>query len=154
MDSRTPLGDRLSKAIVQLFVVNGRLMESGDALAGASGHSSARWRVLAAIEAGVQTASAIAQALGQARQSVQRVVDDLKENGALVAKPNPADKRAPRLELTAAGRVALQQIQKRQVAWANKAAARLGSKGLSALEDGLAALHQALELHPNEGDER
>jgi DNA-binding MarR family transcriptional regulator len=154
MDARTPLGDRLSKAIVQLFVANGRLMAAGDALAGASGHSSARWRVLAAIEEGVQTASAIAAALGQARQSVQRVVDDLKDSGALVAKPNSADKRAPKLELTAAGRSALLSIQRRQVAFANKTAARLGSKGLAALEDGLAALDQALEAHPNEGDER
>jgi len=54
-----------------------------------------------------------ARRLGLARQSVQRVVDDLAAGGFVVLRPNPDHARAALVELTPAGRDALDALTRR-----------------------------------------
>src|SRR3954451_4445838 len=97
---RTPAGDALSLFAVQVLRLAGVLIEAGDTLAKPAGQSSARWRVLAAVEHDPSTVATIARALGQARQSVQRVADLLAVDGLTEFQDNPDDRRAMVLRLT------------------------------------------------------
>jgi DNA-binding MarR family transcriptional regulator len=65
------------------------LAAAGDALARPAGHTSARWRVLAAVEDGTSTVSQIARLWGLARQSAQRVADALVREGWAAYEKNP-----------------------------------------------------------------
>jgi DNA-binding MarR family transcriptional regulator len=59
---------------------------------------------------GPRSVASAARRLGLARQSVQRVVNDLIERGLAISAPDPHDARAPLLELTPAGRDLVTQL--------------------------------------------
>ena len=86
---RTPEGDAFSGVVIRLIRLQGFLAEAGDELARPAGQTSARWQVLAAIEAGPATVADIARTLTLARQSVQRVADALAEGGIVEYLDNP-----------------------------------------------------------------
>src|SRR6187455_2631543 len=119
-DSRTPAGDALSAVAIRIIQLSGLLSAAGDELARPAGQSSARWQVLAAIEAEPTTVAGIARQLGLARQSVQRVADLLERDGLAVYEENPGHRRAKLMRITPAGSEALSKIQDAQRAWANK----------------------------------
>src|SRR5262245_27861573 len=81
---RTAAGDAFSSLVVQIFRLGGLLLAAGDSLAKPSGQTSARWQVLAAVEAAPASVAQIARALSLARQSVQRVADVLSREGLAV----------------------------------------------------------------------
>ena len=116
------------------------------------GQTSARWRVLAAIEDDPATVAAIARALGQARQSVQRVADLLAAAGLARYRDNPDDRRAMRLELTSRGRSTLRTIQAAQRGWADALGAELVERELRATSATLARVSAALARRA--GDDR
>ncbi len=103
MSSRTPAGNAFSAVAVQLFLLGARLELEGDTIAGVAKQTSARWRVLAALEGGPATVAAMARRLNLKRQSVQRIADDLADEGVLLAVPNPGDARASLMSLSASG---------------------------------------------------
>src|ERR1700750_3312568 len=82
-----------SELVVLVFRLNGMLTAAGDALAAPAGQTSARWRVLAAVEEAPMTVAQIARAWSLARQSVQRVADVLERDGLVAYEPNPAPRR-------------------------------------------------------------
>jgi hypothetical protein len=82
--SRTAAGDAFSALVVQIFRLNGLLLSAGDALAEPAGQTSARWRVLAAVEDKPRSVAQIARAWGLARQSVQGVADVVVRDGLAV----------------------------------------------------------------------
>ena len=86
---RTSEGDAFSGVVIRLIRLQGFLAEAGDELARPAGQTSARWQVLAAIEAGPATVADIARTLTLARQSVQRVADALAEGGIVEYLDNP-----------------------------------------------------------------
>lgn len=131
--SRTPAGDAFSEFVVQVFRLNGLLGASGDALAEPAGQSSARWRVLASIEAAPSTVARIARSWGLARQGVQRVADALATEGFAEYKDNPSHRRAQLLRLTSRGRAALHTIQAAQRSWADALGADIGEPDLRRL---------------------
>ena len=67
------------------------------------GQTTARWNVLSVLSDAPRSVASAARRLGLARQSVQRVADDLVAAGSLRREANPADARAPLLSLTDAG---------------------------------------------------
>src|ERR671925_1112102 len=117
--NRSRAGEAVSELIVLVFRLNGTLTAAGDALAEPAGQTSARWRVLAAVEHGPMTVAQIARAWSLARQSVQRVADLLAEDGLVSYEPNPKHRRANLVQLTASGRAALRTIQTAQRTWAD-----------------------------------
>ena len=64
--------DALSELVVHVFRLDGLLRSAGDRLAAPAGQTTARWRVLAAVDAGPLTVADIARAWWLSRQSVQR----------------------------------------------------------------------------------
>ena len=142
---RTPAGDAVSLLAVQVLKLAGMLIEAGDALAAPSGQTSARWRVLATIEDEPATVATIARALGQARQSVQRVADLLAADGLTVYDENPDDRRAMLLRVTARGRSTLRAIQAAQRGWADELGGAVGERRLRAASLTLAKMADALE---------
>ena len=141
---RSPAGDALSVLAVQVLRLSGILIDAGDRLAGPMGQTSARWRVLAAVEQEPATVATIARALGQARQSVQRVADLLAESGLAVYRDNPDDRRAMLLDLTARGRSTLRAIQAAQRGWADALGAEIGERDLRAASATLARVADTL----------
>jgi DNA-binding MarR family transcriptional regulator len=143
-NGRTPAGDAVSLLAVQVLRLAGLLIDAGDALAAPSGQTSARWRVLAAIEEEPATVATIARALGQARQSVQRVADLLAADGLTEYDDNPDDRRAMLVQLTARGRSALRAIQAAQRGWADEIGAAVGERQLRAASVTLARVTDVL----------
>jgi DNA-binding MarR family transcriptional regulator len=127
---RSAAGDAFSELVVQAFRLDGLLTAAGDALAGPAGQTTARWRVLAAVEEAPMTVAQIARAWGLARQSVQRVADALAADGLVAYDNNPAHRRAHLLGLTAKGRARLRQIQTAQRRWANDLGEQIGAEKL------------------------
>ena len=139
---RSELGDAFSELVVRVFRLEGMLAAAGDALAEPAGQSSARWRVLAAVEDEPRSVAQIARAWSLARQSVQRVADLLERDGLVVYEDNPAHRRAKLVRLTPDGRRTLQRIQSAQGEWANVAGEEIGR---AALLDANAALDRVID---------
>lgn len=142
--TRTPAGDAVSAVAVQVLRLAGLLLEAGDALAAPTGQTSARWRVLAAVEEAPATVATIARALGQARQSVQRVADLLAAEGLAAYEENPDDRRAMLVRLTSRGRSTLRAIQEAQRGWADRLGATIGARELDTASATLARVADAL----------
>ena len=133
--------------VVQVFRLNGMLTAAGDALAAPAGQTSARWRVLAAVEQSPMTVAQIARAWSLARQSVQRVADLLERDGLITYEPNPAHRRASLVALTASGRETLGRVQAAQRTWATALGDQVGVDDLEAagavIERVMAALQRS-----------
>jgi DNA-binding MarR family transcriptional regulator len=129
---RSGAGDAVSELIVHVFRLNGLLIAVGDAMAEPSGQTSARWRVLAAIDETPLSVAQIARAWWLTRQSVQRVADVLVRDGLATYEANPNHRRAKLLRITPAGLSALHKIRLRQRAWAESLGAQIGEPELRA----------------------
>jgi DNA-binding MarR family transcriptional regulator len=141
---RTPAGDAFSELVVRVFQLDGLLAGAGDDLARPAGQTSARWRVLAAVEDAPSTVSQIAREWGLARQSVQRVADVLVEERWATYGENPEHRRARLLRLTGRGRRTLRQIQAAQRSWADALGAEIGEADLRTASAILARVQDAL----------
>ncbi len=127
---RTEAGDAFSTLVVQIFRLSGLILSAGDTLTEPVGQTSARWRVLAAVEDKPASVAQIARRWGQARQSVQRVANALVRDELATYEENPRHRRAQLLVLTPKGRSVLQAIQIAQTAWANHLGAAVGEADL------------------------
>jgi DNA-binding MarR family transcriptional regulator len=134
----------LSRLVVLIFRLDGALTAAGDALAQPARQTSARWRVLAAVEQQPLTVAQIARAWDLARQSVQRIADALGQDGLVTYEHNPSHRRAKLVQLTPAGAAALAQLQAAQQTWANELGERLGTSDLDAANDLLTRFLSAL----------
>ncbi|MEA3292769.1 MAG: MarR family transcriptional regulator [Pseudomonadota bacterium] len=109
----------MTDLVLEIFRVNGLLLAAGDRLTRGLGLTSARWQVLGALEDGPLTAAQIARNMGLKRQSVQRLVDLLSEQGILAFEQNPHHRRAKLVRLTEAGRDKYVEMSRIQARWAN-----------------------------------
>jgi DNA-binding MarR family transcriptional regulator len=102
------LADAVSDLSVEVFRLNGELLAAGDALVAELGLTSARWQVLGAIALSPTPlpVAHIARNMGQTRQSVQRIANELEAEGLLRFAPNPHHQRAKLVLLTERGRKA------------------------------------------------
>src|SRR5215469_18732385 len=92
----TCLWEAVTELILEVFRLNGRLLAVGDALVGDIGLSSARWQVLGAVALSPVPlpVAHLARNMGLARQSVQRLVDEMMNDGLVCYAPNPHHRRA------------------------------------------------------------
>jgi DNA-binding MarR family transcriptional regulator len=148
---RTPAGEALSRLVVLVFRLEGALKAAGDSLARPAGQTSARWRVLAAVETTPLSVARIARAWSFARQSVQRVADELERDGLIRYADNPGHKRAKLVQLTPAGTAALAQIQAAQRAWANELGGQIDPDDLERASEILARILEAPALQRDPG---
>lgn len=158
MTSPTNTGqDGLSRArrawsglVIEVFRLNGDLIEGGDALVRDLGLTSARWQVLGAIALSPVPlpVAHIARNMGLARQSVQRVVDDMRYDDLVQLDPNPHHSRAPLVAMTLRGKAAYEEAMARKDRWADVLtdgmspdAIEAASELLRALQERIAASH-------------
>lgn len=129
----TENGERFTELVLEIFRLNGLLLAEGDRIAGKFELSSARWKVLGAvaINGRPMTVAQIGRHMGQARQSVQRIANDMAESGYFTWADNPSDKRAMLLKLTAKGKRVYQQLESEQAPWANDAANGVSNEELN-----------------------
>jgi DNA-binding MarR family transcriptional regulator len=134
----------VSELVVHVFRLNGLLIAVGDAMGEPSGQTSARWRVLAAIDETPLSVAQIARAWWLTRQSVQRVADVLVEDGLATYEDNPNHRRAKLVQITPRGLSVLHEIRLRQRTWAESLGAEIGEADLRTANETLTRVLEAL----------
>lgn len=147
MSSAEVPDDPLSKFSLSVFAMNGLLMRSGERVTRPLGQSSARWQVLGRAGYQPQTVAQMAQDMGHARQSVQRIADVLAKEGLVAYIDNPADRRARLVELTPEGAAVLNAIYARDQEWSQTLLAKLDPEQLAEVADILDSIGQILAAH-------
>lgn len=120
----TPAGRAMSDLVLEIFRASARLLTAGDRLVAELGLTSARWQLLGTIVYAerAQPVSWIARDMGANRQNVQRIVNDLVNDGLLEFQPNLHHRRAQLVVLTEAGREAFDLAMNLQTPWINELA--------------------------------
>jgi DNA-binding MarR family transcriptional regulator len=136
----------VTELILEVFRLNGELLAAGDALVGDIGLTSARWQVLGAIALSPVPlpVARIARNMGLTRQSVQRLVDEMKADGLVKHAENQHHRRAKLVLLTGEGEVAFRTAMARQERWAGDLAGGLSPDSIAAASATLRALRQRL----------
>jgi DNA-binding MarR family transcriptional regulator len=134
----------VGELVVHVFRLNGLLIALGDGMAEPSGQTSARWRVLAAIDEKPLSVAQIARAWWLTRQSVQRIADVLVEDGLAIYEDNPNHRRAKLVRITPRGLSALRGIRLRQRTWAEALGEEIGELELREANATLANVVEAL----------
>jgi len=115
-------GHIFTETVLEIFKVSGLLTAEGDRLCEVYELSSARWKIMGALARSDSplTVSQIARMMGQARQSVQRLVDVMHKNEILAFLDNPNHKRAKHVILTAKGRGIYTKLDEMWNPWASQ----------------------------------
>lgn len=137
----------LTGLILDVFRLNGALLEAGDALVSDLGLTSARWQVLGAVALSPVPlpVAHVARNMGLSRQGVQRLVDDMRAEGLVRLDPNPHHRRALLVVLTEAGRGAFAAATARQRAWAEGLSAGLRPEAVETAAELLRVLERRLD---------
>lgn len=139
-----------TELVIEIFRLNGLILDAGDYLTQPVGLTSARWQVLGIVEHGASPVANVARTMGLTRQTVQHTANGLKRNGFIIYRENPHHRRAKLIEITPKGQQALSQIGERQAAWAQRIAGMTESDRLADALALLRELHAALERdNPN-----
>jgi DNA-binding MarR family transcriptional regulator len=148
----TPAGQALTGLILAIFRLNGRLLVAGDRLVAGLDLSSARWQVLGAIALAEQPQPVawLARNMGLNRQGVQRIVNEMRDDGLLEIQPNPHHRRAHLVVLTKRGKQAFEAATKLQVPWVNGLAEGISLKDIATTKRVVAALCERLESGLND----
>lgn len=99
--------------IADVYELAGTSRRTSDRIAAELGQTAARWHVMSTITDGARTVPSVARRLGLARQSVQRVVNELERDQMVELVPNPDHARSPLVALTEPGRAHLTELLER-----------------------------------------
>jgi DNA-binding MarR family transcriptional regulator len=147
-------GELLTDLVPEIFRLNGALLAAGDALVGDIGLTSARWQVLGAIALSPLPlpVAHIARNMGLSRQAVQRLANEMSQQGLVRFGPNPHHQRAKLVHLTRQGRAAYAAAMRLWTPLAQALAKDLGAKEIAQMVALLATLRQRLEEKAEDGD--
>ncbi|KAA3630311.1 MAG: MarR family transcriptional regulator [Proteobacteria bacterium] len=143
--NRTRSGEITTNLILAVFRVNGLLLAAGDRLTRELRLTSARWQVMGTLDGNALTATQIAREMGLKRQSVQRLVDVLAEEGIVAFEPNPLHRRAKLIRLTELGKHKYEQISQIQARWVNDLSRGLDPARLESTIELLRDIEQRLQ---------
>ena len=109
------------------------MVTTGDQLIKELGITSARWKILGALSYSdsAMTVPDIARAMGQTRQAVQRLVNEMIEDGLLELLNNPKHQRAKLLSLTNKGQNTFSKVMEKQIPWVNSIAQDIRKEDLN-----------------------
>lgn len=153
MLGHTPEGELFTTIVLKTFKLNGLLTQIGDVMCAEFGVTSARWKVLGALVASAgrpMTVPQIARSMGQTRQAVQRIANEMVEAGFLSWQENPDHKRAKLLTITEQGQEVFRNLWERQVPWANELSMKVSFYDLQIAGEVLSKLIIALEKDKNQ----
>lgn len=143
--TRTTKGTLVTELILALFPLHGALLAAGDSLSSEVGLSSALWQVLGALKESPRTVSQIGRVMGLTRQSVQRSVNILKEDGLVELVRNPDHQTSPLVRMTAKGEEAYRKVMCLQIEWSNGLGERLKVDELKVATRAVRTLLETLE---------
>lgn len=145
--TRTPEAESLTPALLALFRLNSLLLTEGDRLVKHLGLTSARWRVLGAIQESErpQPVAWLARDLGTNRQNIQRIVNELERQELVSLEPNPHHRRAPLVVLTAKGQEVFDDAMNVQAPWINELVSGIGLEDISVMQRVIAVLIEKLD---------
>jgi DNA-binding MarR family transcriptional regulator len=109
--------EAFQEVLLALFQLHGQVLQAADAMSDEFDLTGARWQVMKVVARQPLTASQIARRLGLQRQSVQRTVDSVREQGLVEVQPNVDHLRAGLIALSDEGRRILAALELRQQAW-------------------------------------
>ena len=127
---RTVAGEKFTDLVLEVFKLNGSLITAGDQLSKDLELTSARWKVLGALDQGPLTVSQIGRKMGLTRQNVQQLVNNLVKKELVFLKENPDHQTAKLIQLSDSGRDVLDRISLKQIEWANRISSTLKTKDL------------------------
>lgn len=138
----------MTALILDLFRLNSRVLLAGDRLVADLGLTSARWQILGAIVAAQrsQPVAWLARDLGANRQNVQRIVNDLHEEGLVTFEPNPHHRRAQLVVLSDKGKQVFEAAMRLQAPWVNRLSDGLAIKDIETTHRVMNTLHRKLDL--------
>ena len=144
---RTPAGEAVTSFILDLFRLNGLLLNAGDRLVARVGLTSARWQILGAIVSAErpQPVAWLARDLGANRQNVQRIINDLHDEGIVAFEANPHHRRAQLVVLTDKGRQTYDAAMRLQVPWVDGLSDGLSLDDIEATRRVFLALRKKLD---------
>lgn len=144
---RTPAADALTGLILDLFRLNSLLLTAGDRLVAGLGLTSARWQILGAIVAAErpQPVAWLARDLGANRQNVQRIINDLYDEGLVAFEANPHHRRAQLVILTEKGKQTFDAAMRLQAPWINGLSEGLLVRDIQTFHRVIVALRKKLE---------
>ena len=144
---RTPAGEAVTSFILDLFRLNGLLLNAGDRLVARVGLTSARWQILGAIVSAErpQPVAWLARDLGANRQNVQRIINDLHDEGIVAFEANPHHRRAQLVVLTDKGRQTFDAAMRLQVPWVDGLSDGLSLEDIEATRRVFLALRKKLD---------
>ena len=126
-------GSSFTALVLEVFRFHGCLLAAGDRLTKPLHLSSARWKVIGAIDQqGPLSVSKIARNMGLTRQTVQRLANEMKVGQFIEYAPNPDHRRAKLVRLTKKGRRVMKILNQRQIHWADKIAAGVNTEEIEA----------------------
>jgi DNA-binding MarR family transcriptional regulator len=142
----------LTGLFLSIFRLNGRLLLAGDRLVADLDLTSARWQVLGAIALAErpQPVAWLARDMGLNRQGVQRIVNEMRDDGLLEIQPNPHHRRAHLVVLTKRGKEAFEAATRLQVPWVNGLAEGVSLKDIATTQKVVAELCERLEAGLND----
>src|ERR1700728_3241101 len=92
----------MGRLVADVYELAGVLRRDGEQIAKLDGQTQARGQVMCIAATGRLSVAMIARRLGLARQSVQRVADEIVAEQLASFEPNPDHQRSPLLILTTA----------------------------------------------------
>ena len=102
--------DAFALLVADIFEAAGALRRDGEGIASSAGQTQARWQLLSVVAAGDWTVPMAADRLGTSRQAVQRIANELVNDGLAAFIDNPRHRRSPFLRLTDEGMRVLDAI--------------------------------------------
>ncbi len=143
----TDAGEAVTDLILDVFRLNGRLLVAGDRLVAELGLTSARWQVLGAIAYAErpETVAWHARSMGLHRQGIQRIVNELANEGIVDFQTNPHHKRAHLIILTAKGQKLFEAAVAVQAPWVNNLSKDLKLKDIATAQRIIGQLKTRLE---------
>lgn len=144
---RTAAGTVLTDLILDLFRLNSRMLAAGDRLVAPLGLTSARWSILGAIVEAErpQPVAWLARDLGAHRQNVQRIINELHDEGLVAFEANPHHQRAQLVVLTDKGRRAFEAAMNLQAPWVNGLSEGLSVKDIETVHRVITVVRKKLE---------
>lgn len=110
MNQYSKQGAGLTELILNVFQAGGIFLAWGDNFTLPYGLTSSRWQVLGAVDQQPGTVSSIARRMGLQRQSVQRTVNILCEEGLVELEENPEHRTSKLVVLTKQGTAIMKKM--------------------------------------------
>ena len=125
---RTPKAELLRQFILDMLQLDGAMRSHGEAMTARHGQTPARWNVLTAAGCDVRMVPQIARRMGLTRQAVQRIANQLVQDGLATFVENPDHRGSPILRLTDEGTAIDDAISDRHARWSNQVARKLDER--------------------------